>query len=303
MKFRAHETFFIRKGWLTKGLKHISETPEIFLSKDIKPSEVIGIGTNMVKALRYWLQATGLTEEVREDGKLIQKRTKLGDLIWEHDRYLEEEETLWLIHYKLATNKDLSTTWYWFFNEFDVTQFDKEEFVNAIDGYVKYNAEGYRVAKSSLSDDYSCLVNTYVSRRSGKKGTFSPENTIESPLSVLGLIEASDEKNKVLRKITLKNPRIHPNILLAVIIDQNAEKKEVKISSLVNDVCNIGKIFNMDINLINMYLDNLKRKGHIEVIRTAGLDVVRIKEDRTALALIEDFYKELNQEGLLIHHE
>lgn len=23
MKFRAHETFFIRKGWITKGLKNV----------------------------------------------------------------------------------------------------------------------------------------------------------------------------------------------------------------------------------------------------------------------------------------
>ena len=24
MKFRAHETFFIRKGWLSKGLKYVN---------------------------------------------------------------------------------------------------------------------------------------------------------------------------------------------------------------------------------------------------------------------------------------
>lgn len=30
MKFRAHETFFIRKGWITKGLKNVDIKKECF---------------------------------------------------------------------------------------------------------------------------------------------------------------------------------------------------------------------------------------------------------------------------------
>lgn len=33
MKFRAHDTFFIRKGWLSKGMKYVCNKPDI----DIKP--------------------------------------------------------------------------------------------------------------------------------------------------------------------------------------------------------------------------------------------------------------------------
>ena len=53
MKFRAHETFFIRKGWLSKGMKHVQNRPDVFVSKKENPMDVLGIGSNMVKSLRY----------------------------------------------------------------------------------------------------------------------------------------------------------------------------------------------------------------------------------------------------------
>jgi len=63
MKFRAHDTFFIRKGWLSKGMKYVNIKGDIFISKTENPMDVLGIGANMVKALRYWLQAVGLTKD------------------------------------------------------------------------------------------------------------------------------------------------------------------------------------------------------------------------------------------------
>ena len=57
MKFRAHETFFIRKGWLSKGMKYMDAREDVFISKDENPMDVLGIGANMVKSLRYWLLA------------------------------------------------------------------------------------------------------------------------------------------------------------------------------------------------------------------------------------------------------
>ncbi|MFR5760689.1 MAG: DUF4007 family protein [Oscillospiraceae bacterium] len=43
----------------------------------------------MVKALRYWLQAVGLTEEPPR-GRRMQQFTRLGEIIYQHDTYIEE---------------------------------------------------------------------------------------------------------------------------------------------------------------------------------------------------------------------
>ena len=43
MKFRAHDTFFIRKGWLSKGMKYVQKKPDVFVAKDENPMDVLGI--------------------------------------------------------------------------------------------------------------------------------------------------------------------------------------------------------------------------------------------------------------------
>ena len=88
MKFRAHDTFFIRKGWLSKGMRCVAKKPNVFIDRDENPMDVLGIGANMVKALRYWLQVVGLTEEPRK-GKRTQSFTTLGELIYKNDTYIE----------------------------------------------------------------------------------------------------------------------------------------------------------------------------------------------------------------------
>ena len=82
MKFRAHDTFFIRKGWLSKGMRNVVANPDVFVTKDKdrNPMDILGIGANMVKALRYWLQVVGLTAEASK-GQRVQSLTALGEFI------------------------------------------------------------------------------------------------------------------------------------------------------------------------------------------------------------------------------
>ena len=99
MKFRAHETFFIRKGWLNKGLSQVYRNGDVFISKEVNPMDVFGIGSNMVKSLRYWMQAVGLTQEPAK-GRRTQTLTTLGESVYAHDRYIEEIGTLMLLQYR-----------------------------------------------------------------------------------------------------------------------------------------------------------------------------------------------------------
>src|SRR5947208_135023 len=90
MAFAKHETFYIREGWLFKGMAAIKKAegvgrlPTIFL--DDNAPEVLGIGHNMVRALRFWMQATGLAEEKLEDRQRVQRLTPFGEQVWNYDR-------------------------------------------------------------------------------------------------------------------------------------------------------------------------------------------------------------------------
>ena len=61
IKMKGHESFSIREGWLTKGLIEVSNNSKVFSEKD--QTDIFGIGTNMVKSLKYWLQATSLIND------------------------------------------------------------------------------------------------------------------------------------------------------------------------------------------------------------------------------------------------
>ena len=98
MKFKGHETFFIRKGWLNKGMRNVVKDPYVFMGVNGNPTDILGIGTNMVKSLRYWLQVVGLTNE-KMAGKKFQELTEVGKIIYENDPYNEELGTLALLHY------------------------------------------------------------------------------------------------------------------------------------------------------------------------------------------------------------
>ena len=51
MRFRAHDTFFIRKGWLSKGMERIVAKPDLFVDKNENPMDILGIIKNNMKLL------------------------------------------------------------------------------------------------------------------------------------------------------------------------------------------------------------------------------------------------------------
>ncbi len=293
MKFRGHETFFIRKGWLYKGMSNVVQEPGVFQGAAGNPMDVLGIGANMVKALRYWLTTTQLTSEPRV-GRRNQALTELGEIIFENDAYMEEIGSIWLVHYMLATNEEDATSWYIFFNEFNKTEFTVEDFHNALIKYVRMEDETVP-SERAIEDDFTCLMNTYVPRARLNPAKVHPESNIDCPLGELGLVDVIDKRNGIYKKSVPKLDMIPQLILLSAIINSANGEKEIRISSLQNDKLQIGKIFNLDsITLINA-LYRLETTGLIKVIRTAGLDIIRIETDMSFLDCVRAYYDELNQ--------
>jgi len=296
MKFRAHDTFFIRKGWLSKGVKNVLTAPDVFISRENNPMDVLGVGANMVKAMRYWLVAVGLTTE-SVSGRREQTLTELGQIIYENDPYFEELGTLWLIHYQLVKAKEgqetEATAWWYFFNEFRLIEFTKDDFVHGINKYLR-SSNGDEKPDRTLEDDFNCIINTYIPRIKSNPEKAKPESNIDCPLGELGLIDIVNRKNKEYKKSTPKKDVIHPLIVLAVIIDKAEGEKEIKISSLQIDNGNVGKVFNLDIISLTALLYKIELLGHIKVVRTAGLDVIQILTEWNFSQCVEEYYKAIN---------
>ncbi|MCL2153450.1 MAG: DUF4007 family protein [Oscillospiraceae bacterium] len=301
MKFRAHDTFFIRKGWLSKGMRNVLANPDVFVSRENNPMDVLGIGANMVKALRYWMVAVGLTEEPTS-GQRIQTPTRLGGIIYENDRYFEETGTLWLLHYQLVKANDgkdtEATSWWYFFNEFKAGEFTRDDFLTQLNKYLRNSDEGEKPVRT-IEDDFNCIISTYVPRMKSNPEKVRPESNIDCPLGELGLIDiVRTEKNgsrmKMYHKSAPKKDTLHPLIILAVILDKANGADEVRISSIQNDKGNAGKAFNLDIINLTALLYKIELLGHIKVVRTAGLDIVQIKTKWSFYECVVEYYKAIN---------
>ena len=293
MKFRAHDTFFIRKGWLNKGMKYVHSKPDVFVSKDENPMDLLGIGANMVKALRYWLQAVGLTEEP-SSGKRIQTFTALGQSVFTNDRYIEELGTLYLLHYRLASNKTDATAWYYFFNEFNMSEFSRDDFVEFLQRRIRMEDGDIAVAIRSLNDDFSCIINTYLPRYKTSPNRVAPESNIDCPLGELGLIDVLSKEKKTYRKAIPAASTINPWVALAIIVDQAKGAKEISLNELLTSPCNIGKTFNLDAISMLDVLYEIERIEKIKINRTAGLDVIQILEELSFQDCVDAYYRSIN---------
>ncbi len=80
----------------------IQKSPRILSNEDEAMVE-LGVGKNMVRAIRFWATATGVANNRGADGWEI---TPFGIALLDQnglDPYLEDNQTLWLLHWKLAT--------------------------------------------------------------------------------------------------------------------------------------------------------------------------------------------------------
>lgn len=295
MKFRAHDTFFIRKGWLSKGMERVVAKDDLFVDKKENPMDVLGIGSNMVKALRYWLQAVGLTRE-HTKGKRVQKLTALGAEIFNNDKYIEELGTLHLLQYQLAKQDEEATAWYYFFNEFSMSEFTREEFVQSLQNYILMSDGASTVAIRSLNDDFACIINTYLPRYKSNPGKVSPENNIECPFGELGLIDIANKKQKTYKKTIPSANSFNHWVIYAVIMEQANGRDEIGLNELLTKPKNIGKVFNLDAITMLDILHDVEKKGLIKIIRTAGLDVIHLNKQMTFDACVKKYYETIDEE-------
>lgn len=83
-RFKGHETFFFREGWLQKALFEINANRNLELFSGNNGIVKLGVGANMVKSIKYWMLTSGILQYKNREYEL----TKLGETIAINDVYL-----------------------------------------------------------------------------------------------------------------------------------------------------------------------------------------------------------------------
>jgi len=285
-RFFGHETFPLRYGWLEKitdFLNHKQNGKP--LSTDLlKPEERsvdFGLGINMAKSIKYWAYATKILNEKNKELYF----STAGNIIFGingKDKYLENINSIWYLHWKLATNANFSTTWYWFFNHFQNNQFDREKFFNELIAVSERYSKN-RTSYVSIKRDLDCFIRTYVSKTDYKYSSI--EDALESPFIELGLIKTDGSNNF---SINSNHKTSISSYLIALSIlyyhrTQNFGTTSISIDNLLHDPLSPGRIFILNKENLLKHLEEMKEitDGLLYLDMSSGLSQIIIsKKDK-----------------------
>ena len=275
IRLKGHEKFHLREGWIAKGLYGVSANPRVFSGSD--GTDQLGVGTNMVKSIKYWMLAMGLIKEGQKNGAEL---TDLGKMILKYDPFLEDDLSLWLLHSYIAKNNFRSTVWYLFFNKCQAEEFTKEELYIVLRKELISYAETDSFPESSLKDDIDVLLNMY----SKDIKNDDPEDKNKCPLASLKLIK---KEGDVYYRQQPDMRHFRDEIILYELGNIFEEESSIGIDYVAELAANIYHLSRVAINTI---LDRLDNAGYITVNRTAGIDEIYPNKKISVKKIIEDYY-------------
>ena len=192
-RFGGHQTFPLRITWLPKAAIGLGQGRDV-LGDILEAVVALGLGKNMVEALRCWADAYGVARRTSHGWAL----TEEGEAIFGHggfDRYLEEVQTLWWLHWKISTQATgRFFAWELAFNRWNEPSFTPSAMLAA------YGKEAVRSGRTlsdvSLKQHFDVWLRTYCVPRANRAG----EDGLDSPLAVLNLIRPVGELEEMGRR-------------------------------------------------------------------------------------------------------
>lgn len=249
-KLGRHETFTPRYGWLKKGFDAVIENNNIFKEPDA--IEKLGVGKNMVSSIRFWCLAFKLIKV--DDNKEIVP-TELGQKLlsdengW--DPYLEDDASLWLLHWQLFIPPFEAVSWPLAFNRCNLWSFDIKELSRIIINAAQSYPSLAKASAKTYQRDASCIIRMYVDEE-------EKDSEIECPFSQLGLMYRTGEKNQVSFNTAAK-PNLPPLIFTVACFSYAAHylspgQRNVSLQRLAFGINSPGVAFKLPETAVGHYL-------------------------------------------------
>jgi len=293
--FSGHESFPFRFPWMKKGFDAVLEDSTIFQQEDA--TSKLGVGKNMVRSIRHWCLTAGVLEE-KEDSAgraagLLQP-TEFGRLIFADDGfdpYLEDNATLWLLHWMIVTCQNRASTWFWCFNHFHEPIFTRDEVANSLLRWTQI-LPGKKIAESSVKRDVEVFFRTYLPTRIRLNNT---EDTIDCPLIELDLIENIFETNTYRFSQGVQESLPDGVLLYSVLSfwEKNHPKLEsLSLGDLAKNPGGPGLVFKIPEAALVVRLEEIEKwtRGAISYRESAGIRQLFRKKHLDPLAALEMAY-------------
>lgn len=272
-RLKLNESFSLRQGWLQKGINIVKDNASAF--KGTEAPIIFGMGSNMVKSLKYYLKEFSLIED-KKAGEVV--LSEIGESIYKYDRFLEDPFSLFILHINSLVNKYINTVVYFYFNTLSFSSATKEGIIESI----KTSLENLNtdVKPQMLNNDVSVLFRNYIETESDEN---PEENAYVSPLSSLALIkkDGSVYKKCSPKLEALSSLVVFYNILLLTNVD------ELTLDELLAMNNNPIASLNLSEVVLLYFLEDLDKSGYIRLSKTAGLNTIKILKRPS----IDELYK------------
>lgn len=277
MIFSGHESFHCRLFWLKKGFDFIAAGKRF---SDESSVIDLGVGKNMVTAIRHWLRAFDLVDD-------SEKLTDLAHHIFGKkgwDPYLEDEGTLWLLHYHL-TKKGYASIFKLIFTELRKAkpEFKKEHF------YALVSNHGGSFSEATLSKDFTAFQNMYVASSSAKADV---EDIYSGILTELGLVQYRDGETYIIEG--RRRPEIPALIILYAILENRQYEKSRSLSfdQLHSSPDSVGSIFALSKDGLVEKLSEIAALHSTDIVfkNEAGIRELQFKNRPKPLSVLKNYY-------------
>lgn len=307
-RFTGHDTFPLRYGWLFKAVNHLNSGGKLQTSREEETQEAIiklGVGKNMVNAIRYWAEAAGLLSIARTKSNVNYFTSDKGNYLFDSedgkDPYLQQMGSIWLVHFWLCFNDKELTSYRYFFNRFNGEYFEKQVLLSQMsDELTKLGISDNLINDSTILKDIDTFISSYGDKHLTKKG----EEQFSSPLTELSLVRESG-KNHYLSELTNRID-LPVDIFVYALLEFVQKESKVSNSYRVNFTTlqlapmSPGRIFRLSEKGLAEKLDSAQKftKGKISWTDSMGLRQISVNPKflNKSQTVLDNFYQELSHD-------
>jgi hypothetical protein len=280
--FSGHDSFQCRQLWLKKGYDYVQE------GKNFNDEDAVvrlGVGKNMVSSIRFWLKAFNII-----DNKDIP--TEFGKRLFDdengYDPFLEDEASLWLLHYQLVKNS-FASIYSIIFNEFRKEKlfFNKETFVNYVKRIGESNPD-LNFNENTVAKDFIVFANLYKNDPESK----DVEDSFSGILSEIELLKTTGKgKEEQFYIENTERDNLPEAVVLFTILDNSNYGNSISLNSLEFDLNSPGSIFALNRSgLMNKVSEIVSEFKDITFTDQAGIKELQFKKKSDAYKILDTYY-------------
>jgi hypothetical protein len=291
LSFSGHESFTCKQFWLKKGVDFVVDKQNSFAQD--QAVVMLGVGKNMVRAIRFWLKSFGITDDNDEI-------STIGAYLFHKERvdpFLESIGSIWLLHY-LLVKVGKASIYDLVFNTFRrmKPEFKFEHLESYIERYCNTHG-GNNYNENTVKRDIRVFLNNYLPPNASKRTEL--EDSYSGLLYELRLVKEFTKVDTISdEKITLYSidadfrDSLPWQIVLYSILDNEAFGSSITFQDLYAGKNAPGSVFALSQEgLYQKILDICHALPDCSYSETAGNRVLQIPKTIDKMSILNDYYQ------------